>query len=67
MLPKMPDRASFHDKALESATRAKAVVVAITVDDGVADSFRSGIVILGSVIRQVLHLDKAKADSHLIG
>jgi hypothetical protein len=33
MLPNTPDKASFHDRALESVTRAKAaVVVAITVE-----------------------------------
>lgn len=35
MLPNTPDKASFHDKALERATRAKTVVVAIATGDDV--------------------------------
>jgi hypothetical protein len=35
MLPNTPDKASFHDKALERATRAKTVVVAIAAGDDV--------------------------------
>lgn len=39
MLPNTPDKASFHDKALESATRAKTVVVAIAAGDDVEGGF----------------------------
>lgn len=35
MLPNTPDKASFHGNAFESATRAKAVVVAIAAGDDV--------------------------------